>query len=283
MKLFRGSKIDFPYTPPVPDEVWPSSAPTPPPEETVYYWWWAYLKRHEGYISTCDASGQGECSALYAHFGDVRGDDFWDWWRSEAPSDDGRTDRGLVRMEELADGKLDFEVGRKPETMWRGVYLFAEPRRRFVNMYMLRSPPSEELFSNPEIKVLVVPLDRPDSELIDHFKRQLAAGRAKLARLRGEDAPSSDRRGDRAARSSKARFPVVGQPNVHALKKTLMAYNMKKAGGMTLWQIGFAVDGSYDTSCVSDRNALSVIASRHIKKATAMIKNAGLGRFPDLS
>jgi hypothetical protein len=32
-----------------------------------------------------------------------------------------------------------------------------------------------------------------------------------------------------------------------------------------------------------EKNVMSVVASRYIKKAEAMISNAGRGRFPDLS
>lgn len=63
-------------------------------KHVVYYWWWEYLKRHTGYLQTC-AEGGGEFESLYQDFGDVRGDDFWEWWTSQAPKDDGRMDRGM--------------------------------------------------------------------------------------------------------------------------------------------------------------------------------------------
>lgn len=47
---------------------------------SVYYYWWEYLRRHEGYRSTCMRGGRGRYSALYADFGDVHQADFWSWW-----------------------------------------------------------------------------------------------------------------------------------------------------------------------------------------------------------
>ena len=47
---------------------------------SVYYYWWAFLKLNEDYIQTCEASGSGPCAELYADFGDVRSDNFQQWW-----------------------------------------------------------------------------------------------------------------------------------------------------------------------------------------------------------
>jgi hypothetical protein len=47
---------------------------------SVYYWWWAYLRKNVDYIACCDAGGKGAMASLYQDFGDVRDDDFKDWW-----------------------------------------------------------------------------------------------------------------------------------------------------------------------------------------------------------
>lgn len=49
-------------------------------QRSPYYWWWAYLRRNAEYLACCEAGGIGELAALYADFGDVRNDDFREWW-----------------------------------------------------------------------------------------------------------------------------------------------------------------------------------------------------------
>lgn len=49
-------------------------------QRSPYYWWWAYLRRNEDYLRCCERNGEGVLAALYADFGDVRGEDFADWW-----------------------------------------------------------------------------------------------------------------------------------------------------------------------------------------------------------
>jgi hypothetical protein len=50
------------------------------PETSPYYWWFQYLKRHAGYKECCERGGEGEHAALYLDWGDVRTDDFHDWF-----------------------------------------------------------------------------------------------------------------------------------------------------------------------------------------------------------
>ncbi len=237
--------IDFPYAEPIKGDE----------ESSVYYWWWMYLKRATVPINP--------------DFGDVSGDDFWEWWSSPAPIQDER------------------KPARQDKHKWRSVYLFANPEKQWT-FTRVKKPLPENAYTDPTVLILTVPLDEPDAYLIDRFKAYLDTMRERLPGWEStwdeerQELVWPDRRGVRAARSSQAKYPVIGQPNVKALKKTLLAYDMKIAGGMTLWQIGYALDDSYDTSCVADRNTLSVIASRYIKKAKAMINNAAAGRFPDV-
>lgn len=49
-------------------------------EGSPYYWWFQYLKRHDGYRKCCEKDGRGKYSKLYKDFGDVRTDDFEDWF-----------------------------------------------------------------------------------------------------------------------------------------------------------------------------------------------------------
>ena len=51
-------------------------------KKSVYYWWWAYLKRNQDYLKCCENKGVGKLANLYKDFGDVRGDNFKEWWGS---------------------------------------------------------------------------------------------------------------------------------------------------------------------------------------------------------
>ncbi|MGO9681987.1 MAG: hypothetical protein ACLPTZ_05200 [Beijerinckiaceae bacterium] len=47
---------------------------------SVYYLWWDFLRRHDGYKTTCDNGGKGEYQKLYANFGNVHEGTFREWW-----------------------------------------------------------------------------------------------------------------------------------------------------------------------------------------------------------
>lgn len=47
---------------------------------SMYYYWWAFLRENSDYIACCANGGEGPMANLYRDFGDVRHDDFMDWW-----------------------------------------------------------------------------------------------------------------------------------------------------------------------------------------------------------
>jgi hypothetical protein len=49
-------------------------------QDNFYYLWWSYLKRNKSYLKSCENGGEGEFAGLYKDFGDVRGDNFKEWW-----------------------------------------------------------------------------------------------------------------------------------------------------------------------------------------------------------
>lgn len=183
---------------------------------------------------------------------------------------------------EFADLYSDFgDVHATDFKAWwreRAVTLFSEPRRDRI-LSRVEGQISNDDLDNPDLMFVMVPLYLPSKDINKRF--------AALLKKHHEG-----KQGVRLARASRAKYPVIGQPNVKALKNTLMAYDLSKVRDaetgkkMTLWRIGIELDGCkgvYVTSEVADRNTLTVIASRYIKKAEAMIRNAGRGRFPDLS
>lgn len=85
--LINGEELYFVYAPPQTELDRESRAfPKPPylgaPRElsTVYYYWWAFLRLNKSYIDFCNTR-RGELGELYQDFGDVRGEDFVDWWK----------------------------------------------------------------------------------------------------------------------------------------------------------------------------------------------------------
>lgn len=284
------SQSNFPYKPPLigPNDYWEDgrlidwSGNSRP---SVYYWWWQYLKRNQEYIQTCNDGGRGPCSALYSDFGDVRGDHFATWWRA------------------------------------KGKYLFAEPDKKY-EFKRVTEPLPEAAYSDNSVMIVQVPLGESATAMFQRFKslyalcneayersdpnfsRALTEAEKEEVRNSGDwgpyvedllevmevHAPPKFSRGVRAARSSKASYPVIGQPNVNALQQTLLVYDYRAANPKkTLWQVAVATIGAWknfdprDINAAADKNQMNVEVSRYITKAKVMIHNAGLGRFPDLT
>jgi hypothetical protein len=106
-------------------------------EDTVYFLWWSYLKRSKDYLQVCESGGVGDLAALYADFGDVRGDSFKAWWGSDG----------------------------------RGISLFAEPRANST-LEVITPDQVSELVGD---QLLVsIPLNLPKKFLIDRFRKILA-------------------------------------------------------------------------------------------------------------
>ena len=235
-------------------------------KSSVYYWWWKYLKRNTEY---------GPDHKLWDDFGDVSGEDYKAWFCSAAPIDDGRR-----KATHGAD-------------KWRGVYLFAEPEEKYP-FIRIKEPPPEEAYTDRSVLLLQVPTNAPKADLVERFKVYIDTF-STCPELEDED--KTDRRGVRASRSSQARYPVVGQPIVLALEKTLAVYDFRLANpNMSLWEIWLALNPNMgrmiDPKYLTPEEVLGIpltkaswtaAVSRYCKKAKAMIDNTGHGRFPDLS
>lgn len=312
MKMYPVSTAEFAFEPPrirrpTTAESRKDLRPQPHPyKHVVYYWWWEYLKRHTGYLQTC-VDGGGEFESLYQDFGDVRGDDFWEWWTSQAPTDDGRMDRGLSFW--ASNGRRE---DRSAINLWRGLYLFAEPVRPHPLVVKLEQPPDAALFSDPDVVVLKVPIDLPDGEIyqrLEFFVRQAREKRDepefiealeaidkleirdesdlvdKIAAL--DQSHTGERRGSRVANQSQARYPVTSTPKIDFLKTALSVYDYRQVSDLPLWKIGVELNliSPDDPKNISpdEKNTSAATVSRYLKKAKAMIKNAGYGRFPDVT
>ena len=159
----------------------------------------------------------------------------------------------------------------------RGAQLFAEPRAE--HHVQVVSKISEEEAAYDEIIFVKVPLNFSKKILKRDFARLLAKHHF------GE-------RGHRYARESSAKYEVVGQPNINALRTTLQVYDYRKLHPeLKLWEIARDLklfhfeqmpqpDDLPET--ISDKkNLLAATVSRYLRKAETMIDNVGRGRFPD--
>jgi len=128
-KMLYGRRVlYFRYAPPVTNLDDTSARDTQPPYPdapgymwSVYYYWWAFLRLSERYKDCCESGGKGELADLYTYFGDVRGDDFMQWWTKGGHTRESKlrmhTGRRLfsqgVRypIREINDPMLDKELG----------------------------------------------------------------------------------------------------------------------------------------------------------------------------
>jgi hypothetical protein len=51
-----------------------------PWQESIYFLWWEFLRRHDGYKTTCGNGGKGRYAKLYKDFGNVHVGGFKQWW-----------------------------------------------------------------------------------------------------------------------------------------------------------------------------------------------------------
>jgi len=218
---------------------------------SVYYLWWQYLKQNEGYLATCEAGGTGEFAKLYANFGDVRGDDFKEWWNEKDPNAKG-----------WKDG--------------RGARLFAEPRTEERGIRVLAT--GEAALDSEEVLTLSIPLYLSKLLIVKHVRELLVQ-------------QHKGKRGVRQAKSSQALYKVGKQPNIEALQQGLIVYDYWKSHPeLTLWEIGNAVlrieghakikPSDPKRTTVDTRNVLAATVSRYLKRTKATIEKTGLGMFP---
>jgi hypothetical protein len=218
--------------------------PKPPSawKRSVYYWWWEFLRRHEGYKRTCLQGGKGRYAKLHKDFGDVHATDFKAWWKEHAEA------------------------------------LFSEPVKEKLFASVEGQIDPDDL-SNPNLLFIQVPLNLPIRMLTQKFSVLMKKHH-------------QGKRGVRYARDSHAKYPVIGQPNVNALMITLKVYDYRLAHPeLKLWEVAMVLDQfklfkprtNPDKKLEGDdeKNVMAATVSRYLKKAEAMIMNAGLGRFPD--
>jgi hypothetical protein len=240
-------------------------------EKSPYYWWWYALTLNTEYIELCrkvagdilltDAQTEKERKVreVYQDFGDVRYDGdrykaFCDWWRARP------------------------HTGER-----RGEYLFAEPIYDSTVSVLDSLTDAERAMASADTLVLSVPLNRQrqhvDKAIDRLLKRHMNATKGRTVRNPNQ---------------SKARYQLSKAAVPSALKKTFTVYEEKLAAEnnslkITNIEIAFRAkidsgtqknngDETFDNA--AKNRILSVLVSRHIKRAKEIINNAGSGTFP---
>lgn len=244
----RPSGRHFPYQHPTfgyknrpkPESAW---------KKSVYYWWWAYLKRNADYVACCENGGKGKMSALYADFGDVRGDDFKEWWTQDG----------------------------------RGVRLFAEPRAEDSFRVLQKD---EVVAGDSGTLVLSIPLNLPKKFLEQHFRKLLKIYHEGLdVQPKGDD----KRGHQYAKHSqAKYRFTGQPNLKAIRTTLEIYEYRLANPD-MTLWEIGNSSPRIDDklklansdgvSELVDKKYVLASTVSRYLRKAKQYIEATGRGYF----
>jgi hypothetical protein len=223
-------------------------------ERSPYYWWWQYLRRNPDYLACCDAGGTGPLAALYADFGDVRSDDFREWWG-------GSRRRGPDLFAERGLGELKVAPVSTDED-WAGY-------RDAGN-----------------VLVVAVNLELGRRFLQKHFALLLAQ------RHRGKQGRPALGKVTSTARYPLYRN--FNQHNLREMLRTYDAWaenqRLVKSQQKTLWQIGESINlvptamtRATDTKSehTAKRNVMTVAVSRYVRAARNIIANTARGQFPN--
>ena len=159
----------------------------------------------------------------------------------------------------------------------RGLDLFAEPPA--VRSVVIVRPGEQSVnIGDPTLLVVAFPLSLPKRYLRQRFSALLKRHHTR-------------KRGQQTAKESKAKYKVHSPPNVDALRRALVVYDLRVSNPhMKLWEIALQakVVGAAQVPKQSDtpgavrdkRRICAVTASRYLRHAKLLIENVGDGIFP---
>lgn len=208
---------------------------------SVYYYWWAFLKRNRDYVACCEAGGTGKLAALYADFGDVRGDDFKAWW----------TENG------------------------RGVRLFAEPPSANVEVLTtgVVTPDASEFLT------LALPKNLPKRYLLRRVRELLAKAENHPGARGKQHARMSKAKYQVKGQPNIAGLALMLK--VYDFRMANPNLKLWEVGDqLPRFMVGHKM-APKDTHAevVAKRNVLSASVARYIRKAEVMIANTSAGEF----
>ena len=222
-------------------------------QRSPYYWWWAYLKRNEDYLRCCENNGDDSLASLYADFGDVRGEDFAEWW------------------------------GRSRQ---RGAELFAEqPMDLRLEKLPSKADWLDEWNGENEVMVVAVNMAIGRRKLQSYFANLLQREHTgKRGRKAMKTANST------AKYPLHRNFTVHNlKVTLDAYDAWRLNQSLPKDERLPMWAVGESItlvpnsmprkgDTKFETT--NKHNVMTVAVSRYVKQAKAIIANTALGVFP---
>lgn len=221
-------------------------------QRSPYYWWWAYLRRNTAYLECCESGGKGALASLYEDFGDVREDNFHQWW--------------------TADG--------------RGATLFAEPPLE-THLTALTAPSEwKKEWTEHDVMLIAVPLRVSKRSLINAFRKALdqrhiaKRGRPTISQMRSKAKYKLERNYTIANLQNTLAVYDLWQENLARPKPERLAlWELAKELGINRTAIKQAESRLRGERYIG-RNTLAATVSRYIKQAKEIIENTSIGRFP---
>ena len=219
-------------------------------QRSPYYWWWAYLRRNKEYLKCCESNGEGELATLYDSFGDVRQENFHEWWSKDQ----------------------------------RGAKLFAEEQNLIYLKELKDKNEWNDQWSNKEVMVVAVPLNQSKRDLQRYFasllKKRHYGGRGRIK----EPFKNSN-----ANFKLSRNFTIDSLRTALSIYDHFNEQNTARGKKMKLWEVGVEKrlmlsmmpnenDTRKDTSY--KRNVLAAAVKRYLNQAEKSIANTGLGIFP---
>jgi hypothetical protein len=206
-------------------------------------------------MACCERGGTGDLGGLYADFGDVRSDDFQQWWCQDE----------------------------------RGAGLFGEKALEVTLGELASVHEWNTAWTREQVMVVAVPLNVAKRKLKSSFAKLLDArhsaarsGRPSLALLKNTS----------TAQYKLERNYTIAALSTTLSVYDLWVKNQEKmqTERLTLWEIGKALnlnrqaikdaESKVSADRIIGRNLLGATVGRYVKQAKAMIANTELGRFP---
>ena len=210
-------------------------------EDTVYFLWWSYLRRSIQYIETCTSLGKKGLIDLYKDFGDVRGDNFKEWWSDNST----------------------------------GMHLFAEPQV-LATIQLINKEEIREVFDNTLI--FSVPLNLPKKFLVQRFVKLLSEHhKGQRGRQYAKESRAKYRfRGQPNIQGLKTALMVYDYIKEHPDKKLWQVGHILPQFKMEL----MVCEREGVVPSYHFKRIIEATVSRYKRKATNSIKNVEKGIFP---
>jgi hypothetical protein len=223
-------------------------------EESPYYWFWAYMRRNKEYIKCCDKNGAGKLAKLYQDFGDIRGEDFAEWWGGNSQ---------------------------------KGGYLFGETPNE-INLRQLKDKNEWSEEWNENIAVFAINLSIGRRKLQQYFAAQLETIHKGKRGRRSMGNTASTARYKLYRNYSVSNLKKM----LEAYDAWLKNESLPKTERKTMWELGESIrlvpvamppthrDFQLQDNVKMRHNTMTVAMSRYVKQAQIIIANTSLGVFP---